>query len=108
MEEIRTRYVFDRRGMNSIGEFDFILAHSEIDYRSPVLLHETVDLYCGPTRVGGKSWTLAYEGRIREDGRLAFEAVATCVQFDFGTDRTIPIPGDFRAVLERERIDPEV
>lgn len=106
MEEIRTRYVFDRRGMTSIDAFDFILARTEIDYRSPVLLHEIVDLYCGPTRVGGKSWTMAYEGRVRVDGRLAFEASAVCVQFDFRADRSIPIPDGFRKILERDRIGP--
>jgi len=106
MEEIRNRYVFERRGLTSIDAFDFILARTEIDYRSPVLLHEIVDLYCGPTHVGEKSWTFAYEGRVRGDGRPAFEAIAICVQFDFAANRSIPIPEAFRAVLKRDRIEP--
>ncbi len=103
MEEIRNRYVYTNRKIEGIGAFDFILARTEIDYRSPVLFHETLDLYCVPIAVGNKSWTHIYEGHVREDGRLAFEAKAILVHFDFKeTQRACEIPKDFRSILERD------
>ena len=107
MEEIRNRYVYVSRQIEGIEAFDFILARTEIDYRSAVLFHETVDLYCVPVAVGTKSWTHAYEGHVREDGRLAFEAQAILVHFDFkNTQRACEIPKDLRAILERDRMQP--
>lgn len=106
MEEVRNRYVYESRQIEGIEAFDFILARTEIDYRSAVLFHETVDLYCVPVAVGTKSWTHAYEGRVREDGRLAFEARAILVHFDFKkTQRACEIPKDFRTILESDRME---
>ena len=83
IEEIRTRYVFERRGLAGLAEVDFVLASASLDFRSPVHLLETVDLRCAPTRVGRSSWGMAYEGRARPDGRLVLEATTVQVQYDY-------------------------
>lgn len=102
IEEARTRYVFDRRGLAGLAELDFILASVQVEYRSPVLLHETVDVWCGPSRVGNRSWELVYEGRARGDGRLVCEARSVQVQYDYAARATLPIPAGWRAILERD------
>lgn len=102
VEEARVRYVFDRRGPCTIAELDFILASAQLDFRSPVRLLEEVDLWCGPSRVGNRSWELSYEGRACSDGRLVVEARTVQVQYDYTLNQAVPLPGDWKALLEKE------
>jgi acyl-CoA thioester hydrolase len=101
-EEARMRYMVDRRKARAMADLDFILASAHLDYRSPVLLDEVVDLWYGICRVGTKSWEMAYEGRARGDGRLVVEARTVQVQFDYREGKTVPIPDSFRAILEED------
>lgn len=98
-EEARTHYAYERRGLDDLRQLDFILASAQLDYRSPVLLHEIVDLWYGISRVGNRSWEMAYEGRARRDGRLVFEARTVQVQYDYEAKKTISIPAVLRKIL---------
>ena len=102
LEEIRTRYVFDRRGLTRLSQIDFILASATLDFRSPVRLHEVVDLWCAPSRIGRSSWSMLYEGRSRTDGRLVVDASTVQVQFDYERRASTPLPDDWRAILESD------
>ena len=106
IEEARTAYAFERRGLTDIGQLDFILASVQVDYRAPVLLHEVVDVWYAPSRIGAKSWEMVYEGRARRDGRLLFEARSTQVQYDYASARTVPIPATWRKLLEEDLLAP--
>ena len=98
-EEVRTRYVCARRGLQRIEEVDFILASTTAHFRSPVYMLETIDMRCAPVRIGTTSWELAYEGRAREGGRLVVEGVSTQVQYDYAARAKAPIPAAWRALL---------
>ena len=98
-EEVRTSYVCARRDLRSIADVDFILASTTINFRSPVLLHETIELRCAPVRIGNSSWDLAYEGRAQGGGRLVVEGVSTQVQYDYTSREKAPIPAGWRALL---------
>ncbi len=104
LEEIRNRYIFERRGLKDTSQFDFILASARLDFRSPVIMHETMDLWCGPLRIGRSSWDLAYEGRARSDGRLVVEAQTVQVQYDYARKVTAPIPDPWRRILEADML----
>ena len=56
-----------------------------------------------PSRIGRKSWTLGYEIHERKTGRLIARAETALVQFDYGANRSVPIPAEFREILERDR-----
>jgi acyl-CoA thioester hydrolase len=101
-ELARTRYVVERRHLTDLAQIDFILASARLDWRSPVLVLEWVDLWCSPSQVGSKSWVLLYEGRARSDGRLVLEASSVQVQFDYGTRRPIEVSADLRRLLEED------
>lgn len=103
-EEVRTRYVIDRRGWDGIEDVDFVLGSARIDFRSPVFLDETIDVWCGPSRVGEKSWDFLYIGKSRTDGRVAFEAHTVQVQYDYEKRVAVPIPDDWRKMLEEDLI----
>ena len=104
LEEVRLRYVHDRRGMKDLSQMDFILASARLDFRSPVLLHEIVDLYCSPSRIGRSSWDLVYEGRSRAGGRLVVEAQTVQVQYDYAAGKAAPIPDSWRSLLQADLV----
>ena len=101
-EEVRTRYVVDRIGRMAAGEISFIMASATLNFRSPVQMLEVVDLYCGPVRVGNKSWELVYEFRARSDGRLVCEGSSVQVQYDYGAGCTVPLADDWRSRFEED------
>jgi acyl-CoA thioester hydrolase len=101
-ELVRTRYVMERRRFTDLAQIDFILASARLDWRSPVLVLEWVDLWCTPVRVGRKSWELLYEVRGRSDGRLVLEASSVQVQFDYGKGHPIEVSTDVRRLLEED------
>ena len=107
LEEIRTRYVIDRRGFRGLEDVDFVLGSAALAYRSPVRLDETVDLWCGPTRIGNKSWDLRYVGKAREDGRVVLEASTVQVQYDYHRRAAVSIPARWRRMLEEDRVEEE-
>ena len=101
-EEVRTRYVFERRGLTDMAQLDFIMASARLDFRSPVLLHEVVDLWCSPSRIGRSSWDMVYEARTRKDGRLVVEGSSVQVQYDYSIRAVVAIPADWRERLEAD------
>jgi acyl-CoA thioester hydrolase len=104
LEVARTLYYFERRGMSDVAQLDFILGSVACRYRSPAFLHETLVVHLGPTRIGSKSWNLAYEIREPSSGRLVADAETTQVQYDYAAGRSVEIPPGVRALLERDRI----
>ena len=99
LEEVRTSYVFERRGLTKIEECDFVLASTTLNFRAPVYFHETVVLKCIPTKVGNSSWALAYEGRTASDGQIVVEATSIQVQYDYATKKKAPIAPEWRRML---------
>ena len=45
---------------------------------------------------------MIYEGRARADGRIVVEASSVQVQFDYAARKSVPIPADWRSILERD------
>lgn len=103
-EEVRTRYVCDRRGIKDMTQVDFILASTTIHFRSPVYMLETIDMRCAPVRIGTTSWELAYEGRSRDGGRLVVEGSSTQVHYDYEARAKAPIPAAWRALLQADLV----
>lgn len=103
-EEVRTKYVCERRGLKDMSQVDFILASTTIHFRSPVYMFETIEMRCAPVRIGTTSWELAYEGRAREGGRLVVEGTSTQVQYDYEARAKAPIPAAWRALLQADLV----
>jgi len=76
---------------------DVILARTEIDFRSPLVVGETVSIGVRPSRLGTKSFELEYE--LRSDDRLVAEAKSVLVGYDYASGESRPIPGRWRERL---------
>ncbi len=77
---------------------DVILARTEIDFRSPVVHGETVEIGVRPTRVGTKSFELEYE--LRSAGRVVAEAKSVLVGYDYDRAASVPVPDRWRRRVE--------
>ena len=102
MEEARTHFYMRTAKRKRLDEVEFILASAKVDYRSPIAWGETVAIRVWPTRIGTSSFTLAYEMRVKGEGRLVAEAESVQVGYDYAAKRSTPIPPAFRTALEAE------
>lgn len=100
LEMARVGYYRNLFGLTRPGDFPFILARVEIDFRSPVLLGEEILVGIRVSSVGNKSFHFEYEIRETETGRLVAEAKSVQVMYDYRKGATMPVPDDFRKRLE--------
>jgi len=100
MEQARTEYYLKLSNRKALQELEFILANASCDFRSPIAFGETVLVRVWPTRIGNSSFTLRYEMKIKEDGRLAAEGESVQVAYDYAAKKTSAIPVSFRRGLE--------
>lgn len=107
LEVARTRLWHERvRPAEDARDFPFIVASASIQFKSPILLHDEVQVGVAVKRVGTRSFALDYE--IRVGDRVAAEAETVQVYYDYASGRSLPIPGELRerlAALHREHID---
>jgi acyl-CoA thioester hydrolase len=96
LEQARLAWFGDAEGEMPLR--DVILARTEIDFRSPVVFGETVQIGVRPTRLGTKSFELAYE--LRAGGRVVAEAKSVLVGYDYAHERSVEVPARWRRRLE--------
>ena len=104
LEEARDEWFMQVLG-NGLLLNDFVLARCAVDYRSPITQDDgAVDIELRCTRVGTSSITTAERITAAGDGRLAAEAEAVLVHYDWGTGKSRPLGDEtaaaFRAGLQ--------
>jgi acyl-CoA thioester hydrolase len=100
METVRTNYLAHLFGFRQPAELPVILAEVTCTYKAPAYFGETLRLGIGVSRFGNKSLDMINVIETTED-RLIATGKAVLVMFDYATQRTIPIPPEFRATIER-------
>ena len=83
--------------LHGVGWTEMILARCEIDFRGQVSVSDMVEITMWPTRVGTKSFELAYELKVGD--RLVAEAKTVLVAFDYERNRSRPLPDGWRKLL---------
>lgn len=100
LEVARIDYLRRVVGRVKIGEFGVIIARIEIDYKSPVLHHETILVGCRVLDVGGASIKMEYRLEAKADGRLVAEAKSVMVTFDYGLNKPVRVGDEWREKME--------
>lgn len=79
-------------------EQGIILAHMEIDYKKPILLHDHVLVYSRVSRLGSKSFEFEYCIVVEKEGSLDVVANGKSVQvcFNYITNQTVSVPESWR------------
>jgi len=79
----------------------FILAGVQIDFRSEARVSEVLHIGIRCDWIGNKSFAFGYEIREQRSGRLVVEATSVQVCYDYAAKRSLPMPAELRAKLER-------
>ena len=101
LEEARDEWFLQVLG-NGLLLNDFVLARCAVDYRTPVTQedgHVDVELTC--TRVGRSSVTTSERITVVGDGRLAAEAEAVLVHYDWATGTSRPLTDEIATAFGR-------
>ena len=102
METARTEYYRKMTGRTSLGDFGFILARAECDFKAPIGLGQTVVVSVWPTRIGESSFTFRYELRGKEGETLFATGESVQVAYDYRAKKSRRLPPDLRKRLEAE------
>jgi acyl-CoA thioester hydrolase len=98
LEQARLAWFGESGPEESMPLRDVILARTEIDFRSPVVFGEIVEIGVRPSRLGTKSFELEYE--LRAGGRFVAEAKSVLVGYDYDRERSVEVPERWRRRLE--------
>jgi acyl-CoA thioester hydrolase len=102
LEEMRDEWFLEVLG-NGLLLNDFVLARCAVDYRSSVTQEDGhVDVELSLTRVGRSSITTAERILVPGDGdRLAVEAEAVLVHYDWDTGKSKPLTEEIETAFRR-------
>jgi acyl-CoA thioester hydrolase len=80
-----------------------ILARTEIDYKSPIFLHDNVSVYTRCGKIGTKSLTTEFAIVREKNGveELLAKGIAVIVYFDYHHNHTIPVPEEHVKMLKQ-------
>lgn len=88
-----------RRALEDAG-LGLILAHGSCDYKAPVKFGDVVDVRVTIGSIGRSSFTLDYEARRLKDEVVVALGKSVQAVFDYGVEKTTPIPDALRKKLE--------
>jgi acyl-CoA thioester hydrolase len=98
VESARLAYMQEVLGPLELEELG-IVADVKISFRSPAALGETLKVGLRVSRVGETSLVFDFEVR-GGDGRLVAEGSTVHVAFDYGVQRPVPVPEEWRRRIE--------
>ena len=98
VESARLAYMQEVLGPLELEELG-IVADVKISFRSPAALGETLEVGHRVSRVGETSLVFDFEVR-GGDGRLVAEGSTVHVAFDYGVQRPVPVPEEWRRLIE--------
>ena len=99
LEWARSKYWLAMRGTDDFWQIDFVVARSEIDYRSSAHMGEILTIDVRVSRLGNSSFDFSY--RVTgPDGRLVAEAKTTQVCYDWDARSAKPLSEERRRQIE--------
>jgi len=104
-EQVRMAYWMQVTGRSHLRDMDMILARAEVDFRSPLVHPETVEIGCACASIGRTSFVLEQDMHERKSGRLVAEARKVLVHYDYAAGRPRAIGEDLRRMILA--LDPE-
>jgi acyl-CoA thioester hydrolase len=97
-QEARVRQVADLLRGSGLDRPSFVVAQTDVDYRSPILLrHEPYDVWSAIIAVGNRSMTI--ESEIADGTHVLARSRVTVVFFDPATQRSVPPRPELREAL---------
>lgn len=99
-ELARIRYLLDAlQPDRGFDRMPLILAHLQIDFRSPILFEEEVVVETRVDRIGRSSFAMSHRMHAGAEGRLVGEVATVLVAYDYVAARPMPVPDEWRRRL---------
>jgi acyl-CoA thioester hydrolase len=99
VELARIRYLVDVLQVEPVGVMPLILAHISIDYRSPILFEDTVEIGSRVDWLGTTSIGMSHALTAAADGRELARSASVLVTYDYEQGRPMPVPDGWREAL---------
>ena len=97
VELARIRYFLDvLQPEQPFERMPLILARVEMDYRSPIMFGEEVEIDTRVDRIGRSSIGMSHRLTARPEGRLVGESQTVLVTYDYAVARPMPVPDAWR------------
>jgi acyl-CoA thioester hydrolase len=105
LETARQKYWLSLLDSRDFWDIDFVVARTEIDYRSPAQMGEVLEIDIHVSRLGRSSFDFVY--RVSgPDGRLVAEGKTTQVMYDWQLRRSKPLSDERRQAIRRFEQNP--
>ena len=98
VEQARVRYLHDVLAVDPVGLMPLILATITVDYVSPILFRDSVEVGSRVDWIGSSSIAMSH-GLWADDGRELARASSVLVTYDYDQARPMRVPDDWRAAL---------
>lgn len=89
-------------------DIDFILARAEVDYRSPILLSDEVEVWIRVSALRRSSFDFAYRIVEAKTGKLKAEAMTVQACYDYAKNKVKRMEPELRRALAEFENDPEL
>jgi acyl-CoA thioester hydrolase len=103
LEQARIRYLIDVLQVEVVQRLPLILAALHVDFRSPILFGQEVEIGTRVDWIGNTSFSMTHRmtATTEPDGedRLVADAATVLVAYDYGTEHPIPVPEAWRATF---------
>jgi acyl-CoA thioester hydrolase len=95
-EVARNAFWLSLRGGNSYRDLNFIVVHTECDYRSPANFGEVLDVFVRIAEMKNSSFVVEYQIIERRSKRIVASGRTVQALYDYDEQRVLPIPDDLR------------
>jgi acyl-CoA thioester hydrolase len=105
-EDARIQYVRELLGDDPItrGEFGFIFAECQINYRAPAFFDEEIRTCVRPADLRRSSVRIEFAMHAAGDERLLAEGYGVLVGYDYAAGQAMPLPETVRRALEAQLV----
>jgi acyl-CoA thioester hydrolase len=86
---------------HDLGDCEFVMRACEVLYEAPAGFDDLLEVFVRTKRIGSTSVTSEYAAVRADDAMLMCTAKQTLVLVDLRERRPLPVPEDYRRVIER-------
>ena len=99
IEEARIRYLCDLLEIKAVERLPMILAAVQIDFKSPILYGQEVEIGTRVDWVGNTSFSMSHHLTASPQARVVAEAATILVAYHYETEAPMPVPDAWRSAF---------
>ncbi len=98
LEQARTDYFREVFGVG-LTEIETVIAALEVEFKQPIRLKQSIEVYIAPPEVGESSLRMEYE--LKDGETVAATASTVQVMYDLDADRPVSVPSEWREAISQ-------